>query len=680
MQSLQHSKAQCIADITEALPRYADRLNAFDARLLAYIEDALSGNASHANLYELLGIRKELRLMDSYALDPDRVRLSLKAIEGQWCDGKHVKGGLKFDTPRGNRHVQLMPYQVWCLFGIYAFKVDVCMDRPYTAGDELLPTEWVKDGTVWDTRRLTDECHLFQTRKSGKTEFGSAIDFTEVCFLGPANGQALICAPSSEQSKIAYKAIREFAMQIDPTCINRMGGKFFRMTRNSMSWQPGHPMKGEIKTMAAGKVSKDGLYASVVHADEHGQPGYINGNCDMQNAVETCWGSTGPRREKLLIHTTTAGNIQEGPYKTKLETVESLLLRELDIPLDGQAHRTDEDSWFAFLLRLDPWEVTDELDKLNDPELFKKVNRSIGTTVQPDYYRKRLHEATQSEDTKKEVLTKDFNLWQSQRTTKWLTGDQVRPRQTPRRIEDCYGVDGWRIFVGMDFGGNDDLFAISYLGVNYNQQTPPEERYFADCSVWIVEKALNESPNRRLYEAWIAQGWLGVCPGEVFNPDYAMNDIIVKAGLVPGQEKPLGKRLDLFMFGYDAAQSVHPINTLKAWLQTLGMDAPTIKRMVVPVPQTFVARNGIIQKAEWMLLGQNMDIQTGRWSFSQDVPLLYLSSNPLWPWCFGNCQCEISSSELRNVRKATQTQKIDPVHALLDAIWLFDLSEGNIQQ
>ena len=49
-QQLQDSKARCIADLTEALPRYRDRLDAIDPRLTAYITDALSGNASHANL------------------------------------------------------------------------------------------------------------------------------------------------------------------------------------------------------------------------------------------------------------------------------------------------------------------------------------------------------------------------------------------------------------------------------------------------------------------------------------------------------------------------------------------------------------------------------------------------------------------------------------------------------
>ena len=667
---LKQTKAQCLRDITEALPDYVNRLNSIDTRLLTYIEDAISNNASHANLYELLGIRKELRLLDSYDLDPERVKRSLRAIEGQWANGRHVKGGLRFDTPRGNMHVRLMPYQVWCVFEIYAYKVDVPMEREYHDGDQLLPTEWVRDGEVWDTRRLTQECHLFQTRKSGKTELGAAIDIIEACFLGPVNAQVLICSPSAEISQTAYKAIKDFAEQIDPTCVNRMGGKYFKVNANGMKWQPGHTMKGEIKCMAAGKTPKDSLYANVVHADEHGQPGYVNGHCDMQAAVETCWGSTGPRREKLLMHTTTAGKVKEGPYKTKLKKVEASLMSEMQYPL-GQPHRTEEDKWCAFLLELDKWEITDDLSKLDNTELFKKVNRSIGITVQPTYYRERLHEAaTGTEDTRQEVLTKDFNMWQSDRFIKWLSGDQIRPRQTERRITDCKYEDGWNIFVGCDFSQGDDLFAITYLGVNYRNDLPADQRMFADTEAWIVEKALNESPNRALFELWIEQGWLKVCPGDVFIPDMPINDVMAKNR----------EGLNLFMFGYDAAQSIQPINTIKAWLQSLGIDAQTIKKMVVPVPQTFVAQNGILQKIEWLLLGQEYNIDTGGWSYTNDTPFLYLSNSPLWPWCFGNCKVEISSSELRAVRKAGQHSKIDPIHALIDALWLFDLSEGQVQQ
>lgn len=662
------AKAQCLDDLSTHLPDYAERLNSIDTRLMAYIEDAISNNGSHANLYELLGIRKVLRLMDSYAMDVERVKRTMRAIEGVWNNGKYVKGGLKFDTPRGNRHVRLMPYQVWCLFGIYGFTVDVDMERTYNEGDELLPSEFVMDGRVWDKRRLTDECHLFQTRKSGKTEFGGAIDFVEVCFLGPANGQALICSPSAEQSQIAYKAIKEFCMQVDPTCINRMGGKLFRMTAKGMNWQPGHRMKGEIKCMAAGKVSKDGLYASVVHADEHGQPGYINGHCDMQAAVETCWGSTGPRREKLLMHTTTAGRIAAGPYKDKLtNNVEPSLLAELQYPL-GHPARTPDDSWFAFLLRMDPWEITDDFDKLNDPEIFKKVNRSIGITVQPDYYRKRIYDAkTGIEDTKKEILAKDFNMWQIGRVTKWISSDRIRPLQIERRIRDCRFNEGWRAFSGLDFSHGDDLFAMSFLAVDYKPSQTMAGRFFADAIAWVLEKTLKDSPIRPMYEKWIEQGWLYVCPGEVFDSMLAMNQLgeLVDAGV------------DIVMFGYDAAQSVQPINQLKAWLQTLFQNKPditpkelaeVIQAMVVPVSQTAMAQNPRIGELEQMIL--------------RDEPWLQFSKSPLWPWCFGNAACEVSSADLRRIVKggAPASHKIDLVHALLDALYCFDMSEGRMEK
>jgi cytidylate kinase len=97
----------------------------------------------------------------------------------------------------------------------------------------------------------------------------------------------------------------------------------------------------------------------------------------MQAAVDTCYGSTGPRREKLLLHTTTAGRIQDGPYKQKLEQVEASLEQEMNYPL-GEPHRTDEDVWTAFLLQLDKPEITDDLTKLDNPELFKKADEKAG--------------------------------------------------------------------------------------------------------------------------------------------------------------------------------------------------------------------------------------------------------------------------------------------------------------
>ena len=649
-----NNKAQCLSDIREALPRYAERLNECDERLMQYIEDAISNNASHANYYELLGIRKELRLMDSYALDIPRVQRTLRAIEGKWENGRHVKGGLKFSTPRGAMHVRLMPFQTWLIWCIYAYKVDVSMEREYHEGDQLLPTEWVKDGDVWDTRRLRQEAHWFLTRKSGKTELGAAVDFVEVCFLGDVNGQALIATNSAEQSRIAFKAIKEFAMQVDPSCSNRMGGKFFRLTRNEMNWQPGNHMKGEIKCMAAGKTPKDGLYASVVHADEHGQAGYVNGRSDMQAAVDTCYGSTGPRREKLLLHTTTAGRIQNGPYKQKLEQVEASLEEEMNYPL-GEPHRTEEDVWTAFLLQLDKPELTDDLTKLDDPELFRKVNRSICTTVQPTYYRERLHEAaTGTEDTKQEVLTKDFNIYASGRVQKWITGDQMRHLQREgMRIDNCTADQGWVVFVGLDFSLGGDWSGPGWLAARKHPSGRGTE-FFADCDMWISEEEYETSPLHPLYEQWVRDGWMHLSPGKTFQPELFVNRL----------DELIRKGVQFMYFGYDKYKSKIPINVLKSYLQG---------RLGIQNPEPYVQ---VVSQLNSEFNGPTEDLYNAMFA---PAPFLNYSASPLWPFCFNNAMLEIDNRENRRPVKANQSAscKVDPIQCIIMALDLYERYEGS---
>lgn len=652
MLDLQTKKAQCLCDLTDALSHYRKQLERIDGRLTDYIADAISDQAAHANIYELLGIRKVLRLMDSYDVDAERVRLAIRAIEGVWQNGKHVRGGLKFDTQRGNRHVRLMPYQVWCLFGIYGFTTEVDMERDYHKGDELLPSELVRGGRVYDRRRLTKECHLFQTRKSGKTEFGAAIDFIEVCFLGPANGQALICANSREQAKIAYKAIKEFASQVDPSCLNRAGGKFFRLTADEMNWQPGHTMKGDIKVMSAGGKKKDGLYASVVHADEHGSAAYVNGSSDMQGLVDVCWGSTGPRREKLLIHTTTAGLVKDGPYKTQIEVIERDLLTELDYPL-GTPLRTPDDYWFAFLLRLDPWETAYDITALDNDDLFRKVNRSIGITVQPTWYRERLHEAMKSDDTKNEVLTKDFNIWQTGRVQKWITGDQMRHLQREgMRIDNCTAEQGWVVFVGLDFSLGGDWSGPGWLAARKHPSGRGTE-FFADCDMWISEEEYETSPLHPLYEQWVRDGWMHLSPGKTFQPELFVNRL----------DELIRKGVQFMYFGYDKYKSKIPINVLKSYLQG---------RLGIQNPEPYVQ---VVSQLNSEFNGPTEDLYNAMFA---PAPFLNYSASPLWPFCFSNAMLEIDNRENRRPVKANQSAscKVDPIQCIIMALDLYERYEG----
>lgn len=624
-------KDVCLDELRAYVPHVSEQLEVIDPRVIQYIDHAMK----YANVYELLGIRKQLRLMVTYKQNIERLHQWMRAIEGVWEDGEWKIGGLKFDTPRGAAHVQLMPYQVWCLVGMYLMDYDVQIDGKT------------------DRRRLCKESHIFIPRKAGKTQFGAAIDVVEACVLGEANANVYIAANVSTQAAIAYKEVKKFAYQLDPAAMNRGNGRYLRVTGKGLSWKPGMLRTGEITPMTAGGNKKDGLYASLVHADEHGSASYVKDKSDMQQLVEVLASSMGPRREPMLLHTTTAGLVNEGPYQIILRQVEERLLQEMDYPL-GDPKETEADREFALLLRLDPWEVTDDLSKLDNPDLFRKVNPSIGTTVQPTYYHDAITDALgKSEDSRKEVLTKLFNIWQTDKVADWIRPEQIRELQVPMSIDECTSDNGWMVFVGQDFSMGDDLHAQSYLAWRENPETGREE-FFADMDGWMTSHALSDSSLKHLYQSFAQMGHLHIVDGETLEPSVPVDRIIelYEAGVL------------FVAFGHDPYKAKTPINTLKSWIFSQGGDP---KQTVVPVRQNFATYNPLVQEMDYMI--------------KADEPMIRFSNNALWPFEFGNCVLMESGDGMGNVKPVKRSKsddaKVDHVQALLSALHLFDIFSSN---
>ena len=631
------------------------RLYQIEPRLNAYFVDLLNNSGWHQydpdqhNAYEILGAVKFLRLLRTYDEDIDTFRDVIYKYEGTWQqrDGlwQHVEGGLRHPGTTGPMYYRLQPFQVFVLASMFLLKVWI--DTEAEAGSrELLPTERTSDGHIYDLRRLCTEFTFFTPRKTAKTQLSAFIQFWYF-MSGDENAECYCCANASDQAKILFSRTRELIHQMDPK------ERRIRFTASQVNWKPGQFRTASLTALSAGGKTKDGLFAQLCSADEYGSATYINGASDMGKLVSVVESSMGPRREPMTFISTTSGINTTGPFVDKLQGIHQLLMQELDPEAE---HTISDDRQACLLLEPDEWEQQDEEVLLTSKDVRAKVNPMLGIIVQHSFYEDEIAKARQNPEKMNEVICKLLNVYKGARVTKWLTGDQVRPRQVAKRITDCRYEDGWNVFVGMDFGGINDLWAQVYLGVNYRQQEP-QGRFFADLGVWITEAAMKDSSNRQLYELWAEQGWLHVCPGEVFDPDAPINDMMA-----------LNQQgINMAYFGYDPAQSKQPINTLKAWLQSLGMDAPTIKRMVVPVSQSFVTMNGLINEIEYLLLSPD--------------GFLELSANPIWPWVFGNCRVETSTaSELRKVLKSSDQQKVDPVHALLDALYSFDLSEGNIQQ
>ena len=102
-----------------------------------------------------------------------------------------------------------------------------------------------------------------------------------------------------------------------------------RVTATEVNWKPGQPRAAKIVALSAGGKTKDGLFAQYCSSDEFGSAGYVKDHSDMASLVNVVEGSMGPRREPLTIHTTTAGNVEVGPFQIKLDGLKQLLESEV---------------------------------------------------------------------------------------------------------------------------------------------------------------------------------------------------------------------------------------------------------------------------------------------------------------------------------------------------------------
>ena len=639
-------KQQAIEVLRRQFTEQGKQVAAIELRLFDYYAD-LCAHPDHHNAYELLGAVKFLRLLRTYVTDLDTVRDVIYKYEGIWRDNggiwEHLEGGVRHPGTTGPTYYRLQPFQVFVLVAMFGLKAWINTEAE--AGSRaLLPTEQVRDGKIYDLRRLCTEFTDFTPRKTAKTQLSAFVQFWYF-MSADENAECYCCANASDQAKILFTRTRDLIHQMDPK------EKRIRFTASQVNWKPSQFRSASLTALSAGGKTKDGLFAQLCSADEFGSAAYVNGSSDMGKLVSVVESSMGPRREPMTFISTTAGIIQEGPFIDKLAGIKALLLTELD---PDYRHDLSNDRQMCLLLEPDEWEAADEEILLTSKDVRRKINPMLGIIVQHSFYDDEIAKARQNPEKKIEVISKLFNVYQSGKVTSWIKGDRIRPLQIDRRITDCKWSEDWNVFVGMDFSGGDDLFAITYLAVRLNPETGNKE-FFADFDAWILEAALKESPNRLLFEKWIEQGHLHLMPGEVFYNEQAIDALIAKNQ----------QGINMVLFGYDPAQSIDPINNLKAWLQSLGIEPKTILSMVVPVRQHALAQNPSILELETLIKAPEQ--------------FIHFSNNPMWAWLFTNALLE-KKNDLRRLTKGKPQDKIDPIAALINCIYLFDLANGNIQQ
>jgi phage terminase large subunit-like protein len=591
-------KEELIAAFTE----YEPRLTQIDPRLKEYVLDCIDPMADHANLYELLGIRKFIRMLYTYPFHTEKVQRIYRAYEH-----------LKFSGINGKQQYKLTPLQTFQLAAPFGF---------------------MRSQDDW--RRICTEANYFIPRKSSKTTLAAFFNFW-FFFFEDYNAECFCCSNSADQSKILHRITSDLLKQLDPK------GTHIRFTATEVTWYNSNERESKVVALSAGGKTKDGLFAQLCCADEYGSAGYVKDKSDMANLVNVVEGSMGPRREPMTVITTTAGRVNEGPYQVKLRGIQQALLLEATYPL-LEPYPTDNDWQFALICCPDQWEENDE--DLQRPEVWRKVNRHIGVTVQPDFYENEWRKMLQDPEKKKEQITKLFNVWQSARVKHWLTASDIYPLQVERRVTDL--DSSWLCFVGCDFSKGDDLNALSYLCYH-----PETGEFFADCDAWTTEETMQSHTNAALYQMWHQQGWLRVCPGRTISED------MVTQRLMEVAEHPTILRI-----GYDAYDSRRFINAFGAWIFSLGQQPD---KYLQTVSQTFATFNSPVQEMQFMI--------------KNDPPLIHFSHSPLWGWEFGNCMLQESNDGMENTKpvKCSANSKIDNIICLLMALHLYDQMQGTVQ-
>ena len=540
-----------VAKELDAVDLDSYQLDTIDKRLLKYVSGVVCNPEGH-NLYELLAVKKFLRLMRTYTFRASKVRKFVKLYES-----------LKFSGMDGRRCYKLTPIQYFqfaSMLGFYRWE-DIGSaegERDYEG-----KVQKVQDGRRYELRRLVREAILFVPRKFSKTTSTASLAVNEFLF-GDMNAQAYTAANSYKQAKICFGEISKIIKQLDPK------KKYFKSTRELLSWRENKLGKESfVECLTGGSDSKDGLNASLGIFDEYAQAKYVKDHSEGAELYQVIASSMGVRREPMMVIITTASREEDGPFALELENAKKVLTGEYE-----------NDTQFASLFMPDAWELDGE--SIGNPKVWRKCNPHIGITVQEGYYEQWWNKAQRSAETMLEFKTKLLNIFTSGGVKDWISRALARGLQTDFKIDELNGRP--EAMVAMDLSVCDDFSVVVY-----NVYNRPQKKFYMWLDCYIPEEALKEHANRELYKVWVDNGWLKVCPGAVISQTMIVEDVLKR-----------NRKVTILQIGYDAYKAQEVVNALSAAISAEGGSPDKILRAV---PQTYGAFTSPVETFEMAAKG-----------------------------------------------------------------------------
>lgn len=565
-------------------------------------------------------LRGEIPVCREISMEMNRID-QLIANPGIWYDDEAIDGFIAYcenelTLTNGEDLYLLDSFKLWAeqIFGWYYFvERQVYVPSKNNHGGHYV-TKRIK-------KRLVNKQYLIVARGGAKSMYASLIQ-SYFLNIDTSTTHQYCTAPTMRQADEVMSPIR--------TSIARARGPLFKfLTEGSLQNTTGakenrvklaSTKKGiqnfltnstiEVRPMKIDTLQ--GLRVSIATVDE-----WLSGDI-RENPIEcleqgaTKEQGSAENNDWLIVAISSEGTVRNGCGDT--------IKMELMKILKGEYNDRHTSIW---------WYKLDELEEVNDPEMWVKAQPNLGNTVSYETYHNAVEKAEQVPSERNDILAKRFGI-PMEGFTYFFTYEETLPQSRKR--------DYWRMpcSMGADLSQGDDFCSFVFMF------PLPGGEFGIKTRNYVTEYTLTKLPGamRQKYEQFIAEGSLIVMPNTVLDMMEVYEDL---------DNHIVNCEYDIRSFGYD------PYNAREFVQRWENENGPFGIEKVIQGSKTESVPLGELKK------------------LAEQRALLF--DEELMSFAMGNAITMEDTNGNRKLLKKRYEAKIDPVASMLDAFVAWKLNK-----
>ena len=557
-------------------------------------------------------IRGEIPVNRHISMEMNRID-DLIRNPGIWYDDLAVEGFVNFCNEEltltdGSDLKLLDTFKLWAeqIFGWYYFE-----ERSvYEPNEDGHGGHYVRKNIK---KRLVNKQYLIVARGAAKSMYGSCLQ-NYFLNVDTSTTHQITTAPTMRQAEEVMSPIRTaitrsrgplFKFLTDGSLQNTTGSKARRTKLASTKKGIENFLTGsllEIRPMSIDKLQ--GLRNKISTVDE-----WLSGDV-REDVIAPLEQGASKLDDWLIVAISSEGTVRNGAGDT--------IKMELEDILKGEYVNPHVSIW---------WYNLDDIEEVNDPNMWIKANPNLGKTVTYETYQLDVERAENVPAVRNDILAKRFGI-PMEGYTYFFTYEETLPHRKR---------DFWQMpcALGADLSQGDDFCAFTFLFPLSNGSFGVKTRNY------ITSRTLAKLPvaMRMKYNEFMEEGSLMVLEGTVLDMIQVYDDL---------DQHIIDRGYDVRCFGYD------PYNAKDFVARWESENGPFGIEKVIQGAKT-----------ESVPLGELKDL-------AEDRMLLF--DEQLMCFAMGNCITLEDTNGNRKLFKKRYEQKIDAVAAMMDAYIAYKLN------